>query len=250
MSRVAPAIPAEADLLCEFCGYTLNGLPRESNCPECGMPIAASLGQKRKPPPWESLMGESAETGGNLLRFLQTTASVIFRPTAFFRGITTRGDVNRAAHFGHIHWLIASLLFGVAGSIHATMFYSSGLWTARTFAHYIGAAMLTLVAYIGLWATTWAAARLTAWEAAYRGLRLPLRVVDRGLYYHAAHYLPVALGTLLIIGGYALLLRMRVLTENTLTTYLYVLCAGVIAAAAYLFHTYWIGMRNMMYANR
>src|SRR5439155_6058558 len=54
MTRVAPAIPAEADLLCEFCGYTLNGLPAESNCPECGMPIASSLGQKRTPPPWGS----------------------------------------------------------------------------------------------------------------------------------------------------------------------------------------------------
>src|SRR2546421_5437032 len=97
MSRVAPVIPAEADLLCEFCGYTLNGLPRESNCPECGMPIASSLGQKRTPPPWESGL-----RGGNLLRFLQTSGRIIFHPTAFFRGITTLGDVNRAAPFCHI----------------------------------------------------------------------------------------------------------------------------------------------------
>ena len=33
-------------------------------------------------------------------------------------------------------------------------------------------------------------------------------------------------------------------------TYLYVLSAEVIAGAFYLFWTYWIGMRNMMYANR
>ena len=35
-----------------------------------------------------------------------------------------------------------------------------------------------------------------------------------------------------------------------MTTYLYVICAEVILAAVYLFKTYWIGMRNMMYANR
>jgi hypothetical protein len=34
-----------------------------------------------------------------------------------------------------------------------------------------------------------------------------------------------------------------------LTTYLYTLSAEVVAAAAYLFMTYWTGMRNMMFAN-
>ena len=33
-------------------------------------------------------------------------------------------------------------------------------------------------------------------------------------------------------------------------SYLIVLCVEVIAAAVYLFITYWIGMKNMMYANR
>ena len=41
-----------------------------------------------------------------------------------------------------------------------------------------------------------------------------------------------------------------VLDPASATTYLYVLCAEVIVAAAYLFHTYWVGMRNIMYANR
>jgi hypothetical protein len=98
--------------------------------------------------------------------------------------------------------------------------------------------------------TTWAAARLTAWEAAYRGIRLPLDVVRRGMAYHSAHYFPVALLTLMTTSGYSALLRLGVWTEQTLPTYMYVLCAEVIIFAAYLFQTYWIGMRNMMYANR
>ena len=32
--------------------------------------------------------------------------------------------------------------------------------------------------------------------------------------------------------------------------YLYVLAGEVVVTAIYLFQTYWIGMRNMMYANR
>ncbi|MEO6436279.1 MAG: hypothetical protein ABIP55_11050, partial [Tepidisphaeraceae bacterium] len=213
--------------------------------PECGKPIVASLGQTRTPPEWEAL-----NAGSGLSRFLQTTSSIIFRPTAFFKSITTRGDVDRAARFGRVHWLFASLLFGIAGSMHASVFYMSGLWTARTFSHVAGAFLLTVITYNGLWGTTWVAVRLTAWEAAYRGYRLPLKVVTRGMYYHAAHYLPVALGTFFIIGVYRLALRMEWISATTLTAYLYVLCAAVIAAAAYLFHTYWIGMRNMMYANR
>ncbi len=36
--------PAESDLLCEFCGYILNGLQAtQGNCPECGKPTADSV---------------------------------------------------------------------------------------------------------------------------------------------------------------------------------------------------------------
>src|SRR5213075_1044888 len=43
MPRVAPAIPEETALLCEKCGYMLNGIPTDSLCPECASPIAESL---------------------------------------------------------------------------------------------------------------------------------------------------------------------------------------------------------------
>ena len=92
--------------------------------------------------------------------------------------------------------------------------------------------------------------RLTAWEANYRGIRLPLPVVTRGMYYHAAHYLPVALCAAATVLSFAVLLYNRLIDYQMLTPYLYVICAEVIIAAAYLFKTYWIGMRNMMYANR
>src|SRR5688572_19801159 len=109
MTRVAPIPPGESDLLCEFCGYTLNGLSQESNCPQCGMVIAASLGSKRRPPRWET----------SRWSFIATTVQIIFRPTEFFSGVTARGDMARAARFGHLHWIIAAVLFGIAGAVHA-----------------------------------------------------------------------------------------------------------------------------------
>ena len=83
-----------------------------------------------------------------------------------------------------------------------------------------------------------------------RGLRMPLNVVLRGMYYHAAHYLPVAAGAAITVYGYRWLFQRFILPPESVTTYLYVLCAEVIVFSAFLFHTYWIGMRNMMYANR
>jgi hypothetical protein len=95
------------------------------------------------------------------------------------------------------------------------------------------------------------AARLTHWEASYRGYRLPLPVVLRGMYYHSIDYLPVALFACATVLGYRLLIAHNILNPGvTATKYLYTLCAEVLIAAFYLFETYWIGMRNMMYANR
>ena len=50
--------------------------------------------------------------------------------------------------------------------------------------------------------------------------------------------------------GYVSLYRADVFGPLSASRYLYVLCAEVILGAAYLFHTYWIAMRHMLYANR
>jgi hypothetical protein len=238
MTRVAPIPPAETDLLCEFCGYTLNGLDHGGKCPECGMAIAASVASRREPPLWE----RRPKT------FWATTFQIIFHPTAFFSGVTARGNIQRAARFGHAHWLIASLLFGLAAATHASVVFPMGS-TAWQLGR--GSAVpFAAVSYLSLWLTTRLAIRLTAFEASYRGIRLPLQVVSRSMYYHAAHYLPVGVFAAATVMTYAALLENRILDWQTLTIYLYVICAEIIMAAAYLFKTYWIGMRNLMYANR
>jgi len=229
--------PAESDLLCEFCGYTLNGLDQRSNCPECGMPIAASLGQKRHPPLWEHPDGRSVWTA-----MITTTSEILFRTTAFFKGITARGNVRRASVFAHIHWLLASILFGVAGVFHVLITNPNLRFPILVLIGGVG--ILALISYLSLWGTTWLAVRLTAWEAAYRGYRLPRPVVMRAMYYHAAHYLPVAL-----LAVATVTVDFACFDAMTVVKYLYVLCAEIILCAAYLFKTYWIGMRNMMYAN-
>jgi hypothetical protein len=237
------------DVLCEGCGYVLNGLPPDSRCPECGKPIDESVGHDRITP--------SLESDRKTAEFFRTTMEVIFRPTAFYRTLAVRGSVQSARRFARVHWWIAAALFGIACAMH-TVWYSylsqsmrSPLKSPREMAIFAAVAViLTLLTYFALDAITRIAAKLTNWEATYRGIRLPYDIVLRGMYYHAAHYLPVGIGAFITVVGYQVWLSVSTASLAWGTNYLYVLSGQVILSAVYLFNTYWIGMRNMMYANR
>jgi hypothetical protein len=234
-------IPAETDLLCENCGYVLSGLPPGENarCPECGKPVAESSPDRRSPAAWEARRGLST--------LVSTSLHVLFRPTDFYRTLATRGPAAGARRFAAVHWWIAALLFATAADTHLRSFIAAR--TLRFPYNLLEVAAFTVGAYVFLALTTRLAGWLTHWEASYRGYRLPRAVVERGMYYHAVHYLPVALVTALTVVGYAVALSRGVAGATSTVTYLYVLSAEVVLAALYLFWTYWIGMRNMMYAN-
>jgi hypothetical protein len=248
MSRVAPIVPAESDILCEACGYTLNGLPEDGRCPECGKPIAESVDAARMAPAWEHREVHRPAA------FVSTTAAVIFKTTAFYRTLATRLNVRPAHTFARLHWILASILLGATGVMHLRLMggltYSSGKPYGAPL--YILVTLTgIIVIYLFLSGITWLAAKLTNWEATYRGLRLPISVVLRGMYYHAAHYLPVALLALATVNGYCILRYHGVVGGYKWDErYLYFLGGEIVVAAIYLFQTYWIGMRNMMYANR
>jgi hypothetical protein len=243
MTRAA-TIPAETDVLCEHCGYVLNGLPPGSNCPECGRPAADSDPGLRAPTAWEQ---RAAEGDSSANAFLATSAAVLFRPTRFYRTLATRIDTPQAVTFGQVYWILSSLLLALAAYAHATWFILGDVKTPLNALKWILVAVPTY-AFIVL--MNLLAARLTHWEASYRGLRLTLPVVRRGLYFHAVHYLPVALLAAVTVLTYGhLVWKGRLDPVQTTSYYLYTLCAEVVLAAVYLFKTYWTAMRNMMYAN-
>src|SRR2546423_1585096 len=115
MARVAPVVPKETALLCEKCGYIVNGIPTDSLCPECAAPIAESMPTNRRPTSWEQRDGLA------ISRFFLTTLQLIFAPTRFFRSMNSRADLRSSASFARGHYWISSILFGATAYVH-------GIW--------------------------------------------------------------------------------------------------------------------------
>jgi hypothetical protein len=163
-----------------------------------------------------------------------------------------RPDYFSSRLFAMIQWSLVSLICGYAEYVHAyEFFYVSNADYLRVMSRpVLGTLAFAASIMLMLIVITPLAAWLTSVEARYRGMRLPKPVVARALDYHTAAYLPVAIFSTLTVVGYRWLIdhnRLDPLTWNA--TYLYVLCGEVIVGAIYLFNGYWIGMRNVMYAN-
>jgi hypothetical protein len=93
--------PEPHDPWCDDCGYILTGVDPAGRCPECGRPIAESLGPQNRPPtPWER-----RPSFLNLPVILAQAAAVVRRPrTLFFSMPTLTGQA--AAQ----RWLLGSTI--------------------------------------------------------------------------------------------------------------------------------------------
>ncbi len=238
-------MPPENAMLCRQCGYVLDGLPGNSNCPECGSDIAGSIDPfLRHLPPWE--MAGSWKRWP--LRYAATVWAIWGHPSGFFRTLRMRVDSPAGRGFERINWFIAALMLTAAAVLHLVWFFSV-LWSwdglAALFTSLYLALPIFLITWLFLMLMIGLSARLTAWEAGFRGYRLSYRTARRVLYYHSAHLLPVAAAALVSVAGHSLLCNW----QDSTFAYLYSLSGQVIVSAAYLFLVYWLAMRNALYAN-
>ena len=91
--------PDPHTLLCERCGYIIEGLPAGANCSECGTPVAASLPESRTGSPWQTRRG--------VRPFLATSWLVIRRPARLFSSV--RLDIRSGASLLAINLLMAAV---------------------------------------------------------------------------------------------------------------------------------------------
>ncbi|HRK32702.1 MAG TPA: hypothetical protein PLD59_16680 [Tepidisphaeraceae bacterium] len=244
---MAGAVPSESDILCETCGYTLNGLPDSSNCPECGAAISQSTTQSGR-----GLTGFEERSG--LSSFITTTLAVLLRPTLFYRALATRTDHPAAAWFAQRHRFIASLLFCSAA-------IGYGLWLESISrrprdleaSDFLALLLLYFICSIGLFFFMGVLTRFAGWlsslESAYWGMRLPIPVVRRCLHYHTASYLPIGIVANIVVWSYRWMIEVGIISRGTGVTFAYTLSGVVIASAAYLFLMYLTAMRQTRYAN-
>lgn len=79
---------------CEGCGYIITGLPKSTNCPECGRPVAESLPERRAVPAFVTARGWWAS-----LKAFAETERETKRGPEFFAHLAVRRDHGRDRTF-------------------------------------------------------------------------------------------------------------------------------------------------------
>lgn len=100
VSRTGPPMPRQPR--CDSCGYDLTLMPMNSRCPECGEPVAASLGPDARPgTPWQR-PGNSA-----LSAWWQTFRTAVRQPTVLGRMLQLQspGTAHRRFLFMHMPFI-------------------------------------------------------------------------------------------------------------------------------------------------
>ncbi|MCC5785923.1 MAG: hypothetical protein JJU33_04380 [Phycisphaerales bacterium] len=149
-SRVPEFVP-----LCEKCGYVIESLPQDSDCPECGRPIASSLPEARIGSVWQAYRGPA------LARWIATADEICCRPSDVF----VRIHIGDARDPALMRW---SLL--VASATLATVLTGAILLDPGARMSFAGKAALESLMWLTLLPTSLLVLRGLTWVEE-RGLR-------------------------------------------------------------------------------
>jgi len=116
----------EYELLCERCGYSVEGLPTEGKCPECGRAVVLSLPGARAGSPWQQQPGVRA--------WVRTVAGTVRRPWAMVREV--RIEEERAESLQMTNILAAAALCTVGPAAiylgYALLQWAAGVWAPES----------------------------------------------------------------------------------------------------------------------
>ena len=121
--------------LCEACGYNLSyHRDPKANCPECGRPVARSLGEHlRSPAGW----GRHAEDSRRK-SFWRATFNAWFKPEEFFMGLSAFRGLGSAGAFLVCHLVLTTAAFTAGFAVpFGILIYDSSLVVPLAFLLYV-----------------------------------------------------------------------------------------------------------------
>jgi hypothetical protein len=234
----------EYTLLCERCGYVVEGLPAEGACPECGKPIAESLPERRVGTVWQS-------NRPGLWTLARSWHACLFHPLRTLDqlapGMPTRGMRSLNAFVCAFLWLI-----GVVGPTVSLTFDPEIVepeeMVFMVILSGVVAVVTTTLVFAGVLLLTEIEARGLELISRQRGFRITPAIARR-VCDHGGVGWAVCGGTVAVIGLGSTAWHTR--TGGMLPAWGYWSGLGLIAFGFLFFETFaWLGLRRLKYANR
>ncbi|MFQ5430590.1 MAG: hypothetical protein ACE5E1_09805, partial [Phycisphaerae bacterium] len=164
---------------CEGCGYAIAQIPRSTNCPECGKPVADSLPERRQPPLFATAVGRWSK----MRSFGITLWAALFDKT-FFQRLSVHP--HSAAARSYFLWLGALIaLFVMTPLVDSRPSATSRTGSVELLGFVLASTILMFIAEFIL------CGLLIVFDAVVR--RRPVQVAANIVFYGLSALLPVAM---------------------------------------------------------
>lgn len=178
------------ELLCERCGYSIEGLDEEGDCPECGEPVRESLPERR--------VGSAWQRRADAIGLARASLEVLGNPRRCFRRVAIEDATIAALLWRQLSVASALGSLAIVGGVSGSMLRQRISPSPGSWSDVIAWALLVPIVMFTLWVLTVIEQRGIRFFGARNGYRITRRV-SRVVGAHAASGWVLA-GALMVAG--------------------------------------------------